>query len=151
MADALWWQERFHGLGVKITPARKTILSILNQTKDHLSAEEIFNQAYALHASIGLATIYRTLALFEQMGIADKFVFGDNKTRYELINNPHGKEHHHHLVCVKCKLIFDYSDFVEDEVQLINETEKQLLKKYNFKILDHVINFYGLCSKCQHY
>ncbi|HAX60950.1 MAG TPA: ferric uptake regulation protein, partial [Elusimicrobia bacterium] len=60
-----------------------------------------------------------------------------------------GKKHHHHLVCTNCGRIVDYTDFIDDEIELLQLTEKGLSKKYNFKITGHLIQFYGLCDKCR--
>ena len=62
---------------------------------------------------------------------------------------PKGKKHHHHLICTNCNRIIDYTDFVDEEIKLLEQTEKGLLKKYNFKSTNHIIQFYGLCEKCQ--
>lgn len=146
-----WWFNKFYNFGAKITSTRKNIIEILHNTQEHLSVEDIFKKTLKINSTIGLTTVYRTLDLLEKMGIVQKFVLGDGKARYELINNPNGKGHHHHLVCVKCKTIIDYSDFIKDEIKLVNTTERGLLKKYNFKITNHIIHFYGLCGKCKNF
>ncbi len=111
--------------------------------------EDIFKKVHEMNPSTGLTTVYRTLDLLEQMGMAQKYIFGDGKARYELAINRKGKGYHHHLVCVKCKTIIDYSDFTNNEIELFKATKTKLLKKYNFKIVNHVTYFYGLCGKCQ--
>ena len=151
MNNKWWWYNKFFDFGAKMTPTRKKIIDILGNTQEHLSVEDIFKKALKTNPEIGLTTVYRTLDLLEQMGIAQKFVFGDGKARYELINNPKNKERHHHLVCVRCKTIIDFSDFLNEESKLINSTEIKLLKKYNFKIINHMTYFYGLCGKCQNF
>jgi len=144
-----WCHNKFYHFGAKMTSSRKKIIDILFSTQEHLSVEDIFKIAHKINPSIGLTTVYRTLDLLEQMGIVQKYIFGDGKARYELANIPKGKGYHHHLVCVRCKTIIDYSDFMDDEIELINSTQKRLQKKYNFKILNNFTYFYGLCGKCQ--
>ncbi|MDP8212443.1 MAG: transcriptional repressor, partial [Candidatus Zapsychrus exili] len=78
-----------------------------------------------------------------------KFDFGDGRARYELSEGPKGARHHHHLVCTSCGRVVDYTDFIDEEVELLNQTEKGLSKKYDFKITNHLIQFYGLCSECK--
>ncbi len=144
-----WWRQRLCDYGFRLTNPRQVIISILRNTEEHMSAEEIYIEAIKINTSIGLTTVYRTLDLFSQLGVVQKFDFGDGRARYELANNPLKKDHHHHLVCVKCKTIIDYSDFVNEELDLMNKTERALSKKHNFTILHHMIHFYGICGKCR--
>jgi len=77
------------------------------------------------------------------------WILAYGRARYELAEGPKGARHHHHLVCTGCNKVIDYTDFIDEEVDLLRQTEKGLEKKYNFKINDHVIQFYGLCDKCR--
>jgi len=117
------------------------------KTKKHLSAEEVYFKAHKIFPQLGLTTVYRTLELLTVMGELNKFDFGDGRARYELIEGS-DQEHHHHLVCTECKRIINYSDFVDEELEFLKSAEKGLSKKYNFKIKNHIIQFYGLCDKC---
>jgi len=144
-----WWQKRLYDFGYRLTNPREIIINILRNTDKHLSAEDIYIDAVKTNPSVGLTTVYRTLDLFSQIGVVQKFDFGEGRARYELTNNPLKKDHHHHLVCVKCKSIIDYTDFVNEELELMNKTEKALSEKYQFNIFHHTIHFYGKCSKCQ--
>ncbi|MBN2412855.1 transcriptional repressor [candidate division KSB1 bacterium] len=144
-----WWQKRLYDFGYRLTSPRQIIINILRNTDKHLSAEDIYIDAIKTNPSIGLTTVYRTLDLFSQIGVVQKFDFGEGRARYELTNNPLKKDHHHHLVCVNCKSIIDYTDFVNEELELMNKTEKALSEKYQFNIFHHTINFYGMCSKCR--
>lgn len=144
-----WWHNRFHNLGMRITEPREVVMAILSETKDHLTAADIYVEAHGRNPGIGLTTVYRTLEVLLQMGIVQKFDFGEGKARYELIRSGERGRHHHHLICVRCKSVIDYSEFLDEERELIEKTRKKLEKKYNFTISDHVIGFYGLCSKCR--
>lgn len=144
-----WWYNRFENFGARLTQPREIIIDILHTNESHLSAAEIYIQAHESNPSIGLTTVYRTLDMLTQMGIVQKFDFGDGKARFELTNNPEGKGHHHHLVCLECKRIIDYSDMVEEEKDFIKKIESQLEKKYNFTIMDHLIRFHGICGDCR--
>lgn len=143
------WHHRFRRRGLRITEPRQVILELLNNTSDHLSAEDIYMAVHGDYPGIGLTTIYRTLDLLEQMGIIYRFHFGDGRSRYELIQNTQKPGHHHHLVCLNCKKIIDYDDFVDEEMKLLKKVEKSLSQKYNVEITHHVIQFYGICKDCQ--
>jgi len=105
-------------------------------------------KVYPRHPHIGLTTVYRTLDVLSDIGLVYKFDFGDGRARYELAEGPKGINHHHHLVCTSCNRVVDYTDFIDEEVELLKETEKGLSKKYDFRITNHLIQFYGLCGSC---
>jgi len=128
---------------------RQAILEVLSNTEEHLSAEEIYLAVHKIYPNVGLTTVYRTLELLVDMGLVFKFDFGDKRARYELSQGPTSKKHHHHLVCTNCGRIIDYTDFIDEEKELLRRTEAGLSKKYNFKITNHLIQFYGLCEECQ--
>jgi Fur family transcriptional regulator, ferric uptake regulator len=141
------WHGKFRGCGYRMTAGREAVIKVLQDTKEHLSADEIFIKAREINSDVGLTTIYRTLEKLSLMGEIHKLDSGDKRGRFELANNDKG--HHHHLICAKCNRIIDYSDFIDDEVKLLKDTEKKLSKKYNFTINNHLIQFYGVCDKCK--
>lgn len=143
------WQNRLNHAGFRLTNPRELVMGVLSETDKHLSAEDVYVKALAINPSIGLTTVYRTLDLFTQIGVVQKFDFGDGKARYELTQNPAKKEHHHHLVCMKCKSIIDYADFMKEELELMKKTEKTLSQKHQFKITHHTVHFYGFCENCR--
>lgn len=144
-----WWHSRFRGRGYRITIPRETILDVMSKTSEHLSAEDIYLAVHKNQPNIGLTTIYRTLELLVHIGLVFKFDFGDGRARYELSEGPKGKRHHHHLVCMSCGRVIDYTDFIDDEIEFLSRTEKGLSQKFRFKITNHLIQFYGLCDQCQ--
>jgi len=144
-----WWHNHFQDAGFRITIPRQVILDLLSKTDKHLSAEEIYLEVRRRHPAIGLTTIYRTLEILVNMGMVFKFDFGDGRARYELSQGPGAIKHHHHLVCTNCGRVIDYSEFIEQEKELVEQIEKELSRKYNFKINSHQIQFLGLCEKCQ--
>ncbi len=130
----------------RFTPQRRLVLEIFLENRDrHLSAEEVFNFSRERGEEIGLATIYRTLELLEDMGLIHKLNFGDGRSRFELVRLDISEEqhHHHHLVCLGCDDIFE----VEDD--LLYQLEEVIEQKHGFDILDHNLQFYGYCSDCQ--
>lgn len=144
-----WWHGRFRGRGYRITVAREAILDVLSHTEEHLSAEEVYLAVHRIQPNVGLTTVYRTLELLVHIGLVFKFDFGDGRARYELSEGPKGARHHHHLVCTECGRVIDYTDFIDDEVELLGRTERGLSEKFKFKITNHVIQFYGKCDKCR--
>jgi len=142
-----WWHGKFRGCGYRLTAGREAILDILSRSEGHLSAEDVYMKVHPKYPNIGLTTVYRTLDVLSDLGMIYKLDFGDGRARYELVGGPKSV-HHHHLVCTECNRIIDYADFIDDEVELLEQTEKGLSKKYNFKITSHLIQFYGLCEKC---
>ena len=144
-----WWHGRFRGYGYRFTVPRQAIFQVLCTSSKHLSAEDVYMAVHKNYPNVGLTTVYRTLELLVQMGLVFKSDFGDGRARYELAEGPKGINHHHHLVCTNCGRVIDYTDFIDDEVELLRRTEKGLSMKYDFKITNHLIQFYGLCDKCK--
>jgi Fur family ferric uptake transcriptional regulator len=139
---------RLKHLGYKVTSARKAILHLLSRATGHLTAEDIYFQVHKIYPDIGLASVYRTLDLLADIGLVFKLDFGRGKAEYELAGEVKGKRHHHHLVCTGCEQVIDYKDFSKEELELLKRTEEGLLRKYKFKITNHLIQFYGLCEAC---
>lgn len=145
----MWIKGKMQGCGYRMTEGRDAIFDVLSKNKEkHLSADEIYMKVHPLFPSVGLTTVYRTLEVLKEMGIVSKFDFGEGRARYELVSEK-DENHHHHLVCTSCKTIINYTDFIDDELELLKRTEKSLSKKYNFEIKNHVIQFYGICEKCR--
>ena len=134
--------------GYRMTSARKAILDVLSQMRGHLSAEEIYMKVHAFYPSIGLASVYRTLQLLVNIGLVFKFDFGDGRARFEVVERPAGRDHHHHFICNNCGRVIDYSDFIAEELAFLQKVEEGLARKYAFRITNHNIQFYGTCNSC---
>jgi len=132
-----------------MTLPREAIMEYLSSASGHPSAEDIYLAVHKAYPNVGLTTVYRTLELLTEMKLVFKFDFGDGRARYELTEG-HKKEagHHHHLVCTGCSRVINYTEFIDEEKELLTRAEKGLSKKYNFKIVSHLIQFYGICDKC---
>ncbi|MDD4202399.1 MAG: transcriptional repressor [Candidatus Omnitrophica bacterium] len=144
------WQGKLRGCGYRITIGREAILDVLTKYKDkHLSAEDIYLKVHSIYSDIGLTSVYRTLDMLISMGMVSKFDFGDGRARYEIAGEGQKEDHHHHLVCTICKRVINYNDFIDEELQLINKTEKSLSEKHKFEIRSHLVQFYGICDKCK--
>lgn len=136
-------KEIFKEKGYKLTFQRRAILnSILQNPGEHLSSEEIYNWVKNDYCHIGLATVYRSLQLFEDLEIITKINFDDGVWRYEL-NIDSEKHQHHHLICIKCGVV------IEVQADLLDHLEEQIEKNYNFQIDDHSAKFFGICSECR--
>jgi Fur family transcriptional regulator, ferric uptake regulator len=142
------WRNRVQGRVQRWTATREAILDLLSDTSRHLSAKDIYASLYNECPRLGLTTVYRTLDLLHRSGLIHKLVLGDGQARYEF---KEGKKesHHHHLVCLKCGKITDYTEFEKEELEFVQKTEAFLSKKFRFKITDHNIEFLGYCSSCQ--
>jgi Fur family ferric uptake transcriptional regulator len=129
--------------GFKITPQRRAIVDILLKNKsEHLSSEEIYDLVRVDCPEIGLATVYRTMQLLDEVGVISKLNLDDGCIRYEISLNSKDCHNHHHLICKNCGKI------MEAKEDLLDNIEKEIQELYNFKILDHDVKFYGLCEKC---
>lgn len=126
----------------KLTSQRRVILkALLENGEGHLSAEDVYNLVKLKNPEIGLATVYRTLELLAEMEVLQKMNFGDGRSRYEL--NEGEVHHHHHLICLNCGLVTEFTD------DLLETLEEAIASKSGFKIVDHDLKFYGLCQKCR--
>jgi Fur family ferric uptake transcriptional regulator len=142
------WRNRFRGCGSRWTAPREAILNLLSRTSKHMSAKEIYRSLLRIYPAIGLTTVYRTLDILEKMGYLNKIPLGTGENKYELITDSN-QTHHHHFICTQCGRIFDYTDYADEELELIKKAEQRLKKKHGFKITDHNFEFYGICKQCQ--
>lgn len=127
--------------GHKLTPQRIVTLKTIIQNKEkHLSTDEIYAKVKKMYSDIGLATVYRTILLLDELNILTKHNFDDGKYRYEL-NNLEENHHHHHMICNNCGRVLEVEDLLE-------ELEHKIEKNYKFKITNHNVQFYGYCSQC---
>lgn len=131
--------KRFKELNFRITPQRLAILKILAESKGHPSVEDIFNQLKPGFPTTSLATIYKTVHLLKEIGEIVELDFSEESNRYDG-NRPYP---HPHLICTKCKTIID------PDVVTVDDLSKELAKKTGYKILNHRLDFFGICPRCQ--
>ncbi len=124
---------------LKFTSQRNLILDIFLKEEGHISAEDLYKKVSQKYPSIGLATVYRTLKLLSECGLAHERQFGDGQTRYE-----HSYEHihHDHLICTRCGKIIEF------ENSDIEKLQSDVAKRNKFKIYAHKLELYGLCHEC---
>ena len=120
--------------GLKNTPSRLAILSVLKDEERPLNALEIFE---LVSHKADLATVYRTLETFCDNGLINKLEFGEGKFRYEI-----KKKHHHHLICTECGKIEDV------EGEFMKKMEEEIYKDKQFKVKYHSLEFFGVCKDC---
>jgi Fur family transcriptional regulator, ferric uptake regulator len=141
--DTNRFKEQLKERGYKLTMQRQAVLDVILQHEGkHLSTEEIYELLKRSHPEIGLATVYRTLLLFDRMELVYKLDLDDGCSRYEL--NRHKEDHrHHHLICMRCGNVAE----VEDD--LLESLEEQILMKNDFIVKDHRVKLYGYCKNCK--
>ncbi len=128
---------------LRLTPQREAVLRILMQSKDeHLTAEDIYDRTRDHYSDIGLATIYRSLDLFEELGLVSRLDFGTGGRRYEF-SLDRDRHYHHHLICLDCGTIFEFSE------DLLEDLEDTIGRESGFQVVDHSLRFFGYCQQCQ--
>jgi Fur family transcriptional regulator, ferric uptake regulator len=127
--------------GLKYTEQREIVLSVLLHAKEHLSAEEVYNEIKREHqdSNIGIATVYRALSFLEEVDLIASITFGTDGKKYE----SNAKSHHDHLICTSCGKIIE---FMDDEIE---KRQEKIAKKNKFKITSHSMQLYGTCETCQ--
>ncbi|MEN3006038.1 Fur family transcriptional regulator [Dehalobacterium formicoaceticum] len=129
---------------LRITPQRKAILEILyNYRGNHLEVENIYELLTVKdnNKRIGLATVYRTMELFEKIGIVSRLSMENSSARYELIM--YDKLMHHHLICLKCGQLVELDDRIAEEFK------NRILEDKGFEVADKSMKIYGYCSSCK--
>jgi Fur family ferric uptake transcriptional regulator len=123
---------------LKHTKQRELILSTFLEAKRHVTSEELYHTVREQHSNIGYTTVYRTMKLLVEAGLATERRFDDGITRYEVEH-----EHHDHLVCVKCGKIQEF------ECKTIEETQNEIAAQHDFQVLRHRHELYGHCGDCR--
>ncbi len=133
------FQKYVSDSGLKNTAQRARIVEIFMETTGHLSTEEIYDIVRSVDASVGQSTVYRTMKLLCDSGLAHEVHLGDGVVRYE----PHQEEHHDHLVCEKC------GKTVEILSKKMEKMQEGIAKKHGFTPTTHTMCLYGICSECR--
>ncbi len=125
--------------GLRSTDQRKLIVETFFRADNHVSIEELLAKVRAKDPRVGYATVYRTLKLLTECGVANERRFGDGLTRYELADDV---THHDHLICVEC------GDITEFEEPRIEELQDLVARVHGFELRSHKHELYGICAKC---
>lgn len=131
------WKAYIQDKRLNTTSQRDAIVELFLRTKEHISIDELLAKVRKRHPKVGYATVYRTLKLLVDSGLAVERQFGDGQARYEIVG-----DHHDHLICLKCGLILEFED---DEIERLQERIAARLG--NFTVLRHRHELYGLCPK----
>ena len=123
--------------GVKLTEQRKIIAKIMSDSQDHPDVDELYKRASKIDSMISIATVYRTVKLFEEAGIVAKHDFKGGKARYEELS----ESHHDHLIDIKTGEIIE---FVDEEIENL---QKKVADKYGYNLVDHKLELYGIKKK----
>ncbi len=138
--------------GYKLTPQREAIWDALRDMSGHVTPQQLHDSISSTHPEIGLVTVYRTLAIFEEIGLICEIECGDGLQHYSLHDCHHDDEkteshhhhHHHHLICSGCSAVIEL-----DEVDGFDDIVREIEGQSGFSIRSHKLDFYGLCPNCQ--
>ena len=125
-------EEKCLSKGVKLTDQRKIIAKVMSESNDHPDVDEIYRRAVAKDKSISIATVYRTIKLFEEANIIEKLDIGDGRARYE-----EAGAHHEHLIDV------DTGDIIEFQNEELEEMKRQVALKMGYELVDHRLELFG--------
>ncbi|WP_170774464.1 Fur family transcriptional regulator [Ruegeria lacuscaerulensis] len=125
---------RCEAKGLRMTGQRRTIAQVLQQSDDHPDVEELYARASKVDAGISIATVYRTVKLFEEAGILERLEFGDGRARYEDAE----RDHHDHLIDMQSGQVIE---FVDPEIEALQE---KIAAKLGYKLKGHRLELYGV-------
>ena len=128
-------EEKCKAKGVRLTDQRRIIAKIMSDSQDHPDVDELYKRVSKIDSKISIATVYRTVKLFEEAGILTKHDFKGGKARYEI------NDDHNHLIDIKTGEIIE---FVDNEIE---ELQKRIAEKYGYDLVDHKLELYGIKKK----
>ncbi len=132
--------EHIQKEGLRRTAQRDLILEIFLRTEEHLTSEDLYWLVQKEDPSVGHTTVYRTMKLLTDAGLAREVRFGDNKTYYE---HHYDHQHHDHMICTECGLVIEFFS------PALEEKQDEMADKYMFKATHHSLRIWGVCEKCQ--
>ncbi|MCR9089413.1 MAG: transcriptional repressor [Rhodobacteraceae bacterium] len=129
--------ERCEASGLRMTDQRRTVANVLQDAEDHPDVEELYTRASGLDPKISIATVYRTVKLFEEAGILEKHEFGDGRARYEAAD----RDHHDHLIDMNSGEVIE---FVDSEIEALQE---RIAERLGYRLKGHRLELYGVPIK----
>lgn len=129
--------SRCEAKGLRMTGQRRVVAQVLEDSEDHPDVEELYTRASAIDSGISIATVYRTVKLFEEAGILDKLEFGDGRARYEDAE----RDHHDHLIDLNSGEVIE---FVDEEIE---ELQDRIARKLGYELRGHRLELYGVPLK----
>ncbi|MZG29230.1 MAG: transcriptional repressor [Nitrospinae bacterium] len=134
------FKDFLHQQQLNWTPQRKKILEVLLSCEKHISIELLHEKIQERYPSIGISTLYRTLKLLVDCGLVESHSFKSGKKTYELILNV---GHHDHLICTQCETTIEF------EHPLIERYQMEICERYNFILMSHKMDLFGVCKDCR--
>ncbi len=125
--------------GYRLTPQRLMVVSAIESSEDHISADEVYSQVVTRYPNVNISTVYRTLELLKRLGLVTETDLGGGRVRY----HPANKGHHHHLICQECGAMIDLDE------SLLKPLEEALLLEHNFIADLRHLAIHGRCVKCR--
>jgi Fur family ferric uptake transcriptional regulator len=134
------FEDYMEARGLRSTEQRRAIVDAFFESTEHMSLDDLLERVRSSDPRVGYATVYRTMKLLTESGVAHEHKFGDGFTRYEL-----GDEHthHDHLICLHCGSITEF------EEPLIEQLQDRIAQRYGFEVREHKHELYGICKECQ--
>ncbi len=132
------FRQHLKNNGMLRSKQREQILDIFLKTEHHPTIDDLYNLVKKKYPKIGLATVYRTMEVIYDAGLASKVGFGDGIKRYE-----HKHQHHYHLICLKCGKVIEVTS------NRLEERQRQLAKKHDFTITRATMRLFGICKTCK--
>lgn len=127
-------EERCVKQGMRMTEQRRVIARVLEQSHDHPDVEELYRRAAAVDDKISIATVYRTVRLFEEAGILERHDFRDGRSRYEQVS----ESHHDHLIDLQSGKVVEFTN------EEIEQLQKEVARRLGYKLVDHRLELYGV-------
>ena len=132
------WKEYLQTHRLNTTQQRELIVDYFLKGREHVSIDDLLARVRKRNAKVGYATVYRTLKLLVEAGLATQRQFGDGQARFELAG-----EHHDHLICIQCGLIIEFED------REIEKLQERVAERFGFEVKRHRHELYGTCSSCR--
>lgn len=126
--------------GLRITEQRRTIAKVLGESEDHPDVETLHSRAAAIDSNISIATVYRTVRLFEEAGILERHEFGDGRSRYEAASDAH----HDHLIDVETGAVIEFAD---EELEML---QRRIAERLGYRLVDHRMELYAVAVDRKH-
>jgi len=139
MSEHTPYVQRLRNAGYKLTQARLTVLEVLESEHGHITSSDILEKVHEVNASIGRASVFRTLDLFTQLGIIRPTYISTSLTPTYVMMH---EGHHHHVICTNCNRVLEFDDC---GLESLTQTLEEAL---NVKISGHLLEFYGMCASC---
>ena len=130
-------EEQCIDLGMKMTGQRRVIARVLSEAEDHPDVEEVYRRSARIEPKISIATVYRTVRLFEEAGILERLDFGDGRARYEEVPD----EHHDHLIDIKTGQVIEFQN------EEIEKLQSKVAESFGYKLVGHRLELFGVKSE----